>query len=114
MTLNHLAGQLIADVLFDDDTGAAATLAEILGYYDFAAQRIDTDVRVELGAHQVVVTARQVREIVAGAVALASETSSDPAIPLAAAVRAQLHLLSSLLQEVADCGRTHALLEVTR
>ena len=115
MNLNQLANRLIADVLFDDDPAAAATLAEILTAYDFDAHRVDTDVHVHLGGHQVLVTGKQIRTIVAGATTMASEPDPDEAtVPITVVVRAQLHLLVSLLQEVADCGRMHALLEVPR
>lgn len=112
MNLNELCGQLVASVLDHDDTTTADHLAEILNQYDFPARRVDTDVIVEAGAHEIVITARQARQIAVGAVMVSDET--ELAIPITAAVRAQMHLLVGLLTEVADCGRMHALVEVVR
>lgn len=110
--LNETCGRLVAAVLDRDDVAAANELAAALCCFRFCARRSDTDVVVELGVHEVLITARQIRQVALGAIAVSDESMA--VFPICSAVRAQLHIIAGLLVEVAECGGTHALLEVTR
>lgn len=102
--------QIIIDGVLAGDEAATIVFAAALTSIGFPSMVTKDGIDVTAGDHHVRITERQVRQMACDSVLLADELGAGYSIVLA--FRAQMHLLVMLLTEVADCGSTHALVEV--
>lgn len=101
---------IVEPVLAGDVDTAAAGFAVALASVGFPSSPSGDGVDVAAGGHEVRITRKQIRQMACDSVLLADELGTGYSVALA--FRAQMHLLVMLLTEVAECGSTHALIEV--
>jgi hypothetical protein len=108
--------RLIAAWYADNPGWAAGEFATILADRGYAAEAVGGDILVTVHRHQVLITELQIAKLAERSMEISrlSVRESDEPITPAAALQAQVHIVTDLLDEVAECGHSHALVQVLR